>query len=396
MVSGEYRSDEFAENKYSGSVPLRANGQLMFDVIGIQSHMHQGMWTLAEVWRVCDMYSRLGLPIHFTETTLVSGAFLGRDDTRRDARGRTLGDNELWGESTRELEDRQAALVERFYTTLFAHPAAEALTWWDFSDFNAWKRAPAGLLRKDMSPKPAYEKLRELIRGRCHNPPPDCPPFELEPPPLVRIHSQCLTGDVFHSLRCDCRAQLEFSLRAIAAEGRGMVVYENKEGRGIGIINKLRAYELQDQGADTVEANERLGFQPDLRSYELPGEVLRYFGMREVRLLSNNPEKVAAVERAGVRVVERLPCLVSVSDTTEVSSAATISAKSSPMPTARSGPPPDPTSTPSSARSTRPISRTSSYSRPMVRGQRQNTLLPCVSWTIHRSRSHARTRIRIS
>ena len=138
------------------------------------------------------------------------------------------------------------------------------------------------------------------------------------PAPLVRIHSQCLTGDVFHSLRCDCRAQLELALTRIAEEGRGLLIYEHQEGRGIGLLNKLRAYELQDQGADTVEANERLGFQSDLRSYELPGEVLRYFGMREVRLLSNNPEKVAAVERAGVRVVERLPCLVSVSDTTEV------------------------------------------------------------------------------
>jgi GTP cyclohydrolase II len=137
------------------------------------------------------------------------------------------------------------------------------------------------------------------------------------PPPLVRIHSQCLTGDVFHSLRCDCRAQLELSLEKIAAEGRGLLIYERQEGRGIGLLNKLRAYELQDEGADTVEANERLGFESDLRNYELPGEILRYFDLHAVRLLSNNPDKVAAVERAGVAVVERVPCQPTVVDTAE-------------------------------------------------------------------------------
>ena len=129
-----------------------------------------------------------------------------------------------------------------------------------------------------------------------------------EPPPLVRIHSQCLTGDVFHSLRCDCRAQLELSLERIAEEGRGLLIYEHKEGRGIGLLNKLRAYELQDQGADTVEANERLGFEADLRNYRLPAEILLYFGVTRVRLLSNNPKKIQALERAGVQVVERIPC----------------------------------------------------------------------------------------
>ena len=128
-------------------------------------------------------------------------------------------------------------------------------------------------------------------------------------PPLVRVHSQCLTGDVFHSLRCDCRSQLELALDQIAKEGRGILIYEHQEGRGIGLMNKLRAYELQDQGLDTVEANERLGFAADLRDYALPASILSYFGVQEVRLLSNNPNKVAALERARIRVAERAPII---------------------------------------------------------------------------------------
>jgi len=136
-------------------------------------------------------------------------------------------------------------------------------------------------------------------------------------PVLVRIHSQCLTGDVFHSLRCDCRAQLELALEAIAREGRGLLIYEHQEGRGIGLLNKLRAYELQDQGADTVEANEQLGFDADLRAYEMPGAVLRHLGVSAVRLMSNNPEKIQALEQAGIRVKERVPCIVTPSGSTE-------------------------------------------------------------------------------
>jgi GTP cyclohydrolase II len=136
-------------------------------------------------------------------------------------------------------------------------------------------------------------------------------------PPLVRIHSQCLTGDVFHSLRCDCRAQLELALYRIGEEGRGLLIYEHQEGRGIGLMNKLRAYELQDHGADTVEANERLGFAADLRAYQLPGSILNYLKVPAVRLLSNNPEKIAALENAGIRVVERVPCEVPPTATTE-------------------------------------------------------------------------------
>ena len=129
-------------------------------------------------------------------------------------------------------------------------------------------------------------------------------------PVLVRIHSQCLTGDVFHSLRCDCRAQLELSLQTVAAAGRGLVIYEKKEGRGIGLLNKIRAYQLQDAGADTIEANEQLGFESDLRGYELPAGILRHFGIHQVRLLTNNPDKIAALEANDVLVVERVPCQV--------------------------------------------------------------------------------------
>ena len=136
-------------------------------------------------------------------------------------------------------------------------------------------------------------------------------------PPLVRIHSECLTGDVFHSLRCDCRAQLELALQSIAHEGRGLLIYEHQEGRGIGLLNKLRAYELQDLGADTVEANEQLGFDADLRGYQLPAEILRFLGLRAVRLMSNNPDKVQAVEQAGVHVIERVPCIVEPTESTE-------------------------------------------------------------------------------
>jgi GTP cyclohydrolase II len=130
-------------------------------------------------------------------------------------------------------------------------------------------------------------------------------------PALVRVHSQCLTGDVFHSLRCDCRQQLELSLSMIAEQGAGILIYEQQEGRGIGLMPKLQAYELQDAGLDTVEANERLGFKADHRDFTLPGEILKALGVNRVRLLSNNPDKVHALERAGVQVVERVPCEVS-------------------------------------------------------------------------------------
>lgn len=136
-------------------------------------------------------------------------------------------------------------------------------------------------------------------------------------PPLVRIHSQCLTGDVFGSLRCDCRQQLEMALGMIAEEGMGILIYEQQEGRGIGLMPKLQAYELQDSGLDTVEANEKLGFKADHREFALPAEMLKALGVKRVRLLSNNPEKVAALERAGIEVVERVPCEVEPSEHAE-------------------------------------------------------------------------------
>jgi GTP cyclohydrolase II len=136
-------------------------------------------------------------------------------------------------------------------------------------------------------------------------------------PALVRIHSQCLTGDVFGSLRCDCRQQLEMALSMIAQEGAGVLIYEQQEGRGIGLMAKLQAYELQDVGLDTVEANERLGFKADHREFALPGEILKALGIKRVRLLSNNPEKVAALEKAGLEISERVPCEVAPSTYSE-------------------------------------------------------------------------------
>ena len=155
--------------------------------------------------------------------------------------------------------------------------------------------------RPDCEPVPgsesgsAVEGLVALVMGDIH-----------AAPPLVRIHSQCLTGDVFHSLRCDCRLQLELALSKIGQEGAGILLYEQQEGRGIGLMAKLKAYELQDQGRDTVEANVELGYAADCREFELPAEVLKMLGVTQVRLITNNPDKVAALEAGGISVIERI------------------------------------------------------------------------------------------
>src|SRR5262247_1277260 len=145
--------------------------------------------------------------------------------------------------------------------------------------------------------KTSDEEFVALVRG------------EIDPqqPILVRIHSQCLTGDVFHSLKCDCRRQLQLAIEIVQSEGSGIIVYQQQEGRGIGIVNKIRAYALQDEGADTIEANLRLGFGVDHRDYRQCAEVIKLLGARKVRLMSNNPDKLRALKLAGLEVVERVP-----------------------------------------------------------------------------------------
>lgn len=152
----------------------------------------------------------------------------------------------------------------------------------------------------------ALEGAVALVMGDIHS-----------TPPVARIHSQCLTGDVFHSLRCDCHDQLHLALKRIADEGAGILLYEQQEGRGIGLMAKLRAYELQDQGLDTIQANHKLGFPTDLRVFELPAAILKQLKVPAVRLMTNNPEKVAALETEGIQVIERIDATIPAEPTFE-------------------------------------------------------------------------------
>ncbi|MDE1178343.1 MAG: GTP cyclohydrolase II [Edaphobacter sp.] len=156
------------------------------------------------------------------------------------------------------------------------------------------------------APSKRIEGAVALVMGDIHS-----------APPIVRIHSQCLTGDVFHSLRCDCRQQLELALATITEAGAGILLYEQQEGRGIGLMAKLKAYELQDQGMDTIEANLELGYKADCREFELPAEVLKQLNVHAVRLITNNPAKVEALELAGIRVTERISAEVPSEPTNE-------------------------------------------------------------------------------
>lgn len=165
---------------------------------------------------------------------------------------------------------------------------------------------PAACNNKIPVPEVRSESAIALVMGDIHS-----------APPIVRIHSQCLTGDVFHSLRCDCRQQFELAMSTITEAGAGILLYEQQEGRGIGLMAKLRAYELQDQGRDTIEANLELGFEADCRHFEVPAAILKHMNVTAVRLITNNPEKVEALEIAGIQVVERISAIVPSEPTNE-------------------------------------------------------------------------------
>ncbi len=209
------------------------------------------------------------------------------------------------GEDTRACILHPAIMVDVSVDPVQQVASAEFPTRWGkfrIFGFQAGANGGANLAKGSAS----KEEAVAIVMGDVHS-----------VPPLVRIHSQCLTGDVFGSLRCDCRQQLEMALAMIAEQGAGILIYEQQEGRGIGLMAKLQAYELQDAGLDTVEANERLGFEADLRAFAMPAGILKALSVSKVRLLSNNPDKVAALERGGIEVVERVPCEVTPSSHAE-------------------------------------------------------------------------------
>ena len=172
--------------------------------------------------------------------------------------------------------------------------------------FEGIRKAPEPCNDAVPAPTVRVESAVALIMGDIHALGENGEPIA----PILRIHSQCLTGDVFHSLRCDCRQQLELALATIADARTGILIYENQEGRGIGLMAKLQAYELQDQGLDTIEANLELGYKADCRAYELPAEILKMLNVPAVRLITNNPAKVEALVSAGIQVSERLSAVV--------------------------------------------------------------------------------------
>ena len=195
--------------------------------------------------------------------------------------------NNVGGRATSDHEE--GASSKRYCRTSVERVAEAALP----TEFGAFRIIGYRSLTSD-------EEFVVLARGN----------LQADRPTLVRIHSQCLTGDVFGSTKCDCGQQLQAAMKLIARDNCGVIVYQQQEGRGIGIINKIRAYALQDAGADTIEANERLGLKVDLRRYEQCAEILRDLGLRRIRLISNNPEKIRTVKKSGLEIVERVPLVV--------------------------------------------------------------------------------------